>query len=109
MEWDRTIAELSTFAAEIGFEMSLMDGVGLMLGGLLASKPDGRFLELGTGAGVGTAYLLRGATAGSSVTSVEIDPDLLDAAAGHLPDDRMTWVCADAGEWLSQDDSARST
>jgi len=59
--------------AEIGFTMASETRTGALLRALAASKPGGRLLELGTGTGVATAWLLDGMDASSQLIS--IDPD----------------------------------
>jgi len=57
--------------------------VGRLLRALAAGKPGGRVGELGTGAGVGTAWLASGLTAGARLISVELNPALA-GAVGEL-------------------------
>jgi predicted O-methyltransferase YrrM len=47
--------------------------VGALLRSLAASKPGGRFLELGTGTGVATAWLLDGMDDRATLVSVDND------------------------------------
>lgn len=49
----------------VGFTLASEPKTSSLLGTLAASKPRGQFLELGTGTGVGTAWLLSGMDAGS--------------------------------------------
>ena len=51
---------------ELGFTMASEPKTGALLAVLAASKPRGRFLELGTGTGLGTAWLLSGMDADAS-------------------------------------------
>jgi predicted O-methyltransferase YrrM len=44
----------------LGFTMTSEPRVGALLAAVAATKPGGRFLELGTGTGHGTAWLLSG-------------------------------------------------
>ncbi|WP_173038954.1 O-methyltransferase [Phytohabitans flavus] len=84
------------------FVMSCEARTGSLLATLAASKPGGRLLELGTGTGAGAAWLLDGAEAGARLTTVEVDPDVQAVAVKHLGlDPRVTFVTADADEWLS--------
>jgi predicted O-methyltransferase YrrM len=46
---------------------------GSLLRTLAAAKPKGRFLELGTGTGIATAWLPAGMDAGSMLTTVDTD------------------------------------
>jgi predicted O-methyltransferase YrrM len=74
-----------------------------MLRTLAASKPTGRLLELGTGTGVATAWLLDGMDARSSLVSVDVDGDAQRVAADSLgADGRLTLVTCDALEFLHQ-------
>lgn len=64
-------------AEESGFELSCEPAVGALLAALAASVPEqGRILELGTGVGVGLAWLTHGLSTRDdvSVTSVDLDP-----------------------------------
>src|SRR5438067_1197333 len=58
---------------QLGFTMASEPRTGSLLRTLAASKPGGRFLELGTGTGVGTAWLLDGMDATSCLESVDTD------------------------------------
>lgn len=87
----------------IGFDMASEPKTGALLRALAASKPAGRLLELGTGTGVGTAWLLAGMDAQSRLESVDNDPAVQEIARRHLGrDSRMTLHLADAGEFLKQ-------
>ena len=69
-------------ADELGFAISSAPGVGRLLAVLAAAvPPKGRIIELGTGSGVGVAWLVHGlgARADVRVTSVDTDTRLLDA------------------------------
>ncbi len=68
---------------------------------LAASKPGGRFLELGTGTGLATAWILDGMDADSTLVSVDYDPELLAIAQTFLGQDtRLSLVEADGEDWL---------
>lgn len=70
---------------------------------LAASKPSGKFLELGTGTGLSTSWILDGMDHGSSVISIDNEPEFLEIAQRFLGrDDRLNLVCADGGEWISE-------
>lgn len=90
-------------AARAEFAMSCEDRTGSFLSTLAASKPDGRFLELGTGVGAGAAWLASGMTPGARLTTVEADGEVQAVARRHLGDDaRIEFVHADADTWLTQ-------
>lgn len=68
----------------LGFSMSCDPGAGALLGVLAVAVPaGGRVLELGTGAGVGLAWIVDGLSGRTDVevVSVELDPAVGAAAA----------------------------
>ncbi len=68
---------------------------------LAASKPSARFLELGSGTGLSTAWLLDGMDSGSHLTTIDNDEALLSILKWHLgADPRLSVVCADGDEFL---------
>jgi predicted O-methyltransferase YrrM len=75
--------------------------VGALLRALAASKPGGNFLELGTGTGIATAWLLDGMDAKSTLTSVDSDGAVQQIARESLGrDKRLTLVTSDGLEFL---------
>lgn len=69
---------------------------------LAASKPSGKFLELGTGTGLSTSWILDGMDANSSLVSVDNDPKFLNIANRYLADDsRLSLILSDGGEWIT--------
>ena len=85
----------------LGFGMASEPRVGALLAALAASKPGGRFLELGTGTGHGTAWLLTGMDASSLLETVDSDPDVVAAAQRHLASDtRVTFHVMDGADFL---------
>lgn len=87
---------------EIGFNMSSDISVGSLLRVLVASKPKGNFLELGTGTGLALAWMVDGIDSDATITTIDNDPELLDVAQQHFgTDSRVTICCEDALEWLS--------
>jgi predicted O-methyltransferase YrrM len=69
---------------------------------LAASKPGGKFLELGTGTGLSASWILDGMDTSSKLTSVDNDVDVLVLAQKHLKDERLNLVCADGNDWISE-------
>lgn len=68
---------------------------------LAISKPGGRFLELGSGTGLSTAWLLDGMDSKSRLTTVDNDESLLTVLRNNLGEDpRLTVVCADGDEFI---------
>ena len=62
---------------------------------LAASRPGGRLLELGTGVGVGTAWLLSGMTDDARLMTVELEQALSEHASALLRDDRVEFRVGD--------------
>ena len=84
-----------------GFTMASDPLTCSLLRTLAASKPSARFLELGSGTGLSTAWLLDGMDSASSLTTVDNDEALLTILKRHLGEDsRLTTVCADGDEFL---------
>jgi predicted O-methyltransferase YrrM len=70
---------------------------------LACSKPAGKFLELGTGTGLSTSWILGGMDADSTLTSVDNDQKFLEIAQSFLGNDkRLSLVCSDGGEWMEK-------
>jgi predicted O-methyltransferase YrrM len=72
----------------LSFGMMSEAKVGSFLATLAASKPAGRLLELGTGTGHGTAWLLAGMDAASTLDTVDTDEAVAAVARRHLAADR---------------------
>ena len=70
---------------------------------LAASKPGGKFLELGTGTGLATTWILDGMDETATLVSIDNDETLLNIAKENLGiDKRLKLVCTDGGEWIKQ-------
>ncbi|XFA72454.1 class I SAM-dependent methyltransferase [Thermosynechococcaceae cyanobacterium Okahandja] len=101
------IAPIMAATVGMGFQLFSDPLTGSLLRTLAASKPRGNFLELGTGTGLATAWLLSGMDAHSALTTVENDSSVLAVAQTHLGDDpRLLIRCQDAGQFLSNLDPA---
>jgi predicted O-methyltransferase YrrM len=97
------LARILKRTADLGFEMASEDRTGALLRTLAASKPGGRFLELGTGTGVATAWVLDGMDATSELFSIDVNPDFQAAAAEALGHDgRLTLISEDAVGFLQR-------
>jgi len=86
--------------AELKFNMASDLYTGSLLKTLSASKPAGRFLELGTGTGLATAWILDGLDAKSSLITIENNELLIDVAKKYISDSRVEFILADGYEWL---------
>jgi len=89
-------------AEEVDFHLSCNHQTGALLRTLAASKPGGRILEVGTGVGVGAAWLLAGMDAEAGLVTIEIHPEAADISREMLgDDDRADVISADAVDWLT--------
>ncbi|ADG09954.1 methyltransferase domain-containing protein [Caulobacter segnis] len=86
--------------AALGFDMPSEADTGALLRLLAASKPGGRFLELGTGTGLATAWLLSGMDVSARLTSVDVDPIVQGVAREHLWDERVRFVLGDGLDYV---------
>ncbi|MEU6371947.1 class I SAM-dependent methyltransferase [Streptomyces sp. NPDC046909] len=94
---------LRAAARDAGFTMSCDARTGSLLSVLAAARPVGRILELGTGVGEGTAWLLDGMDPDARLVTVELDESVQAVARGELGGDpRVTFVGADGGTWLEE-------
>jgi predicted O-methyltransferase YrrM len=92
---------VATSASGFGLASDLLTGA--LLRSLVASKPAGQFLELGTGTGVGTSWLLDGMDAASRLHTVDVNPDTTGIAKQFLGHDRRaTFYVEDASAWLKR-------
>lgn len=90
----------------LGFGMASEPQVGALLRVLAATKPGGRLLELGTGTGLATAWLLDGMDMNSVLVSVDIDAAVQSVARDALgADPRLQLVNSGAMEYLGQQPS----
>lgn len=86
----------------LSFNMISEAKVGAFLAVLAASKPGGRLLELGTGTGHGTAWLLSGMDATATLDSVESDESVVQVARRHLgTDPRVRFHVMDGAAYLT--------
>jgi predicted O-methyltransferase YrrM len=84
-----------------GFAMASEPQTGSFLRTLAATKPSGAFLELGTGSGLSTAWILDGMDQNSTLLSVDNDENVQAIAKQHLGGDpRVTFQLADGAVFL---------
>ncbi|MFE7842266.1 O-methyltransferase [Streptomyces sp. NPDC057474] len=95
------LTELQEAARAAGFTMSCEPRTGSLLATLAATRPGGRILELGTGVGEGTAWLLSGMNETATLVTVELDDSVQAIARKQFGgDERVTFVTEDGGRWL---------
>jgi predicted O-methyltransferase YrrM len=68
---------------------------------LVASKPKGTFLELGTGTGISLSWMVAGMDRLSRITTIDNDEACLQTAQHYFRNDpRITFTCADGDQWI---------
>ena len=88
-----------------GVQFSMNSDVltGSLLRALAGTKPYGALLELGTGCGLGTCWLLEGMSGHSGLISIDTDPRVQAIAREELgSDNRLSLILGDGGEFLEK-------
>jgi predicted O-methyltransferase YrrM len=87
----------------LSFRMASDLLTGSLLRTLAASKPAGKLLEIGTGTGIATSWLLDGMDQESQLITIDQDADVVSVAKKYLEhDNRVTFYTEDAGPWLER-------
>ena len=96
-----TIPRIQQETLAAGFSMASEPLTGSLLRTLAATKPAGRFLELGTGTGLSTAWILDGMDSRATLLSVDNDDTAQAIARRHLAQDqRVSFHLADGATFL---------
>jgi predicted O-methyltransferase YrrM len=86
-----------------GFAMASEPRTGALLAALASMKPEGRLLELGTGTGIGTSWLLWGMDATARLDTVDTDAAVVAIAQRHLGSDpRVTFHLQDGAAFIGE-------
>lgn len=101
----RALSAIQADTARLGFSMSSEPKTGALLATLAASKPGGRLLEIGTGTGIGTAWLLSGMDASARLDTLDTDRAVVEVARRHLGQDaRVAFRNEDGAAFLARAD-----
>jgi predicted O-methyltransferase YrrM len=92
--------EIIEETGKLSFNMNSDLYTGSLLKTLAASKKSGRILELGTGGGLATSWILEGMDTESRLVTVENNAALMEVARQLLPDPRIDFVLTDGYDWL---------
>lgn len=85
----------------INFSMPSDLQTGSLLRTLIASKPKGNFLELGTGTGLSLTWIVEAMDEHSQVVSIDTNATYLSIARKYFAeDDRVRIVCEDGNTWI---------
>lgn len=97
----RVHATIEAKCQEIGFTMPSDLYIGTLLKTLVASKPCGNFLELGTGIGLSLSWMADGLDDCSNIISIDNDPKLIRIVSQLFKlDSRINILCQDGAEWI---------
>lgn len=93
--------EIDRETNESGFTMASDMLTCSLLRTLATSKPKSKFLELGTGTGLSTSWILDGMDNDSTIISFDNDEKFLSIAHKYLGQDkRLSLVLSDGEEWV---------
>jgi predicted O-methyltransferase YrrM len=97
----KSIQAIERDSRAIGFNMPSEQLTCSFLRTIAASKPSGKLLELGSGTGLSTAWILDGMDADSQLTTIDLEASFLEILDRHLgTDPRLTVVCGDGDDLL---------
>ncbi len=106
--YPKAYQQINTATMASGFNMASDVLTCSLLKTLAASKPSGSFLELGTGTGLSTAWILDGLDKQSTLISIDHDAKFLAIAKDYLgDDDRLTLVNTDGAEWFNENEGKK--
>ncbi len=93
--------QLKAESEKLGFNMPSDLQTGSLLRALAASKPGGKFLDLGTGTGLSLAWLAEGADSASSLYTVDNSAHWQKVAKAIFNSDaRINFYTEDGNNWL---------
>jgi len=92
--------EIMNQTKECGFEQLSDDKLGSLLTTLISSKPNSKILELGTGSGLSTSWILDGMDSNSTLQTVDNDENLVSIAKQYFSNDKRVKFYIEDGENL---------
>lgn len=99
----RDYLSIKEFTELSGFTMASDILTGSLLRTLAVSKPESKFLELGTGTGLSTSFILDGMDKNSTLISLDDNGDYLSIARRYLGyDKRLTLETIDGEKWINE-------
>ena len=85
---------------KLSFNMNSDLYTGCLLKTLVSSRKAGRILELGTGGGLATSWILEGMDHDTRLLTIENNAALVEIARQQLSDPRIEFILADGYDWL---------
>jgi len=92
--------EIMDKTKECGFDQLSDANLGSLLSTLISSKPNSKILELGTGSGLSSSWILDGMDSNSTLQTVDNDKDLVAIAKEYLNKDNRVEFFIQNGEDL---------
>lgn len=97
----KAVKEIERKTRAVGFEMASDVLTGSFLRTVATTKPNGRFLELGTGTGLSAAWILEGMDSSSTLVTVDNEDKVVTIARQCLGNDpRITFHVADGVSFI---------
>jgi predicted O-methyltransferase YrrM len=94
--------QLMKKCADIGFTMPSDLFTGSLLKTLIASKPNSKILEIGTGIGLSLSWMIEGMDDSSELWTIDNDEKLISIAREFFGrDKRVNIICADGSQWIN--------
>jgi len=87
---------------KLSFQMNSDLLTGSLLKTLVASRKSGRILELGTGGGLATSWILDGMDQQTRLLTIENNAALWEIAKEQLADPRIEFLLVDGYKWLKE-------
>ncbi len=92
---------IQTASNEINFSMPSDLQTGSLLRTLITSKPNGQFLELGTGTGLSLSWIVEAIDENSNIISIDNSDTYISIARRHfINDSRVTILCEEGSQWI---------
>ena len=85
-----------------GFENSCSDEAGRLLAVLAAQVTQGKMLEIGTGYGVGSSWILSAIAPTIQFISVDLEKEKIEATAAHIQHQQAEFICGDWKEAIAK-------
>jgi predicted O-methyltransferase YrrM len=107
-QFPKTYIDIDKSTKSSGFTMASDILTCSLLRTLAASKPSGKFLELGTGTGLSTSWILDGMDNESTLISIDNESSFLEIAKNNLEaDNRLNLILTDADKWVEENRSQK--
>jgi len=101
-------AEIKLESTSIGFGMLSDLQTGSLLRTLVSSKPNGYFLEIGTGTGLSLTWMVDGIDNSSKIISIENTQEFQSIANTYFDNnENVELICEDANIWIKENQDKR--